>query len=84
VENAIYVAENKRISGLGTALMEANIEACVKLGLKNVIAVIGDSENMASINLHKKLGFRKVGTMREVGFKFGRWLDVVLMQKTLE
>ena len=55
----------------------------VKSLVLNIIAVIGDSDNMASINLHKKLGFRKVGTMRDVGFKFGRWLDVVLMQKTL-
>jgi L-amino acid N-acyltransferase YncA len=83
VENAIYVAQDRRIAGLGTALMQANINECEKLGLKNIIAVIGDSDNMASINLHKKLGFRKVGTMRDVGFKFGRWLDVVLMQKTL-
>jgi phosphinothricin acetyltransferase len=60
--------------------MEAVIEECKKIGLKNIIAVIGDSDNMASINLHKKLGFRKVGILREVGFKFGRWIDVVLMQ----
>ena len=83
VENAVYVAQDRRIAGLGTALMKANIVACEKLDLKNIIAVIGDSDNMASVNLHKKLGFRKIGTMRDVGFKFGRWLDVVLMQKVL-
>lgn len=83
VENAIYVAQDRRIAGLGTALMMANIKECEKLDLKNIIAVIGDSDNMASINLHKKLGFRKIGTMRDVGYKFGRWLDVVLMQKVL-
>ncbi len=80
VENSIYVIPDSRISGLGTKLMEAVIEECKKIGLKNIIAVIGDSDNMASINLHKKLGFRKVGILREVGFKFGRWIDVVLMQ----
>ncbi len=83
VENAIYVSPDKRISGVGTALMQAVINECEKLKLKNIIAVIGDSENLASINLHKKLGFRKVGTLREVGFKFGLWVDVVLMQKML-
>ncbi|MBL4601980.1 MAG: N-acetyltransferase [Emcibacteraceae bacterium] len=83
VENAIYVNPNKRLSGVGFKLMEANLVECEKLGLKNIIAVIGDSENMGSIKLHKKLGFRKIGTMRDVGFKFGRWLDVVLMQKVI-
>ena len=83
VENAIYVNPNKQLSGVGFKLMEANLVECEKLGLKNIVAVIGDSENMGSIKLHKKLGFRKIGTMRDVGFKFGRWLDVVLMQKVI-
>lgn len=84
VENAIYVDPSHRISGVGFKLMSAIIDECEKLPIKNIIAVIGDSENMASINLHKKLSFRKVGTMREVGFKFGQWVDVVLMQRTLK
>lgn len=84
VENAIYVSPDKRISGVGTALLTANITECEKLDIKNIIAVIGDSENMGSIKLHKKLGFRKVGTLRNVGNKFGLWIDVVLMQKVLD
>jgi len=83
VENAIYVDPEKRISGIGTKLMAAVLAECEKLDIKQIIAVIGDSDNMGSLNLHKKLGFRKVGTLRDVGFKFGRWLDSVLMQKTL-
>lgn len=84
VENAIYVSSENRISGVGTLLMAANITECEKLDIKNIIAVIGDSENMGSIKLHKKLGFRKIGTLRNVGNKFGLWLDVVLMQKMLD
>ncbi len=84
VENAIYVSPNHRIAGIGSALMSAVINECAKVGIKNIIAVIGDSENLASIKLHKKLGYRKVGTLREVGFKFGRMVDVVLMQKQLD
>ena len=83
VENAIYVHPFHRGTGVGFKLMTVILQECTKLGLKNVIAVIGDSENHGSIKLHKKLGFRKVGTMREVGFKFGLWIDVVLMQKQL-
>ena len=83
VENAIYVSPDHRIAGIGFALMSAVLKECEKVGLKNIIAVIGDSENLGSIKLHKKLGYRKVGTLREVGFKFGRMIDVVLMQKVL-
>lgn len=84
VENAIYVSPDKRISGVGTNLLQANITECEKLDIRNIIAVIGDSENMGSVKLHKKLGFRKIGTLNGVGYKFGRWLDVVLMQKVLD
>ena len=73
----------KQKCGIGYKLMQAVIEDCERLGLKNIIAVIGDSGNSGSIKLHQKLGFRKVGILTDVGFKFGRWLDVVLMQKTL-
>ena len=83
VENAIYVDPKKRISGIGYKLLGAVLKECEKSDIKQIIAVIGDSDNMGSINLHKKLGFRKVGTLRDVGFKFGRWLDSVLMQKSL-
>ena len=83
VENAIYVNPEKRISGIGYKLLSAVLKECEKTDIKQIIAVIGDSDNMASIKLHKKLEFRTVGTLRDVGFKFGRWLDSVLMQKTL-
>lgn len=83
VENAIYVHPEKRISGIGYKLLSAVLDLCEKTDIKQIIAVIGDSDNLGSIKLHKKLGFRKVGTFRDVGFKFGRWLDSVLMQKTL-
>lgn len=83
VENAIYVHPEKRISGIGYILLGAVLEQCEKTDIKQIIAIIGDSDNLGSIKLHKKLGFRKVGTLRDVGFKFGRYLDSVLMQKTL-
>lgn len=83
VENAIYVHPTHQGMGVGFKLMTVILQDCQKLGLKNIIAVIGDSENQGSIKLHKKLGFRKVGTLNEVGFKFGRWVDVVLMQKQI-
>ncbi len=83
VENAIYVHPSHQGTGVGFKLMTVILQECKKLGLKNVIAVIGDSENHGSVKLHKKLGFRKVGTLNEVGFKFGRWIDVVIMQKQI-
>ena len=83
VENAIYVHPSHQGTGVGFKLMTVILQESKKLGLKNVIAVIGDSENHGSVKLHKKLGFRKVGTLNEVGFKFGRWVDVVIMQKQI-
>lgn len=83
VENAIYVHPSHQGAGVGFKLMTVILQECKKLGLKNVIAVIGDSNNHGSIKLHKKLGFRKVGILNEVGFKFGRWVDVVIMQKQI-
>ena len=69
--------------GIASKLMKALLPICEEIGLKQVIAVIGDSENHGSINLHKKLGFREVGVLENVGYKFERWINVVLMQKTL-
>lgn len=83
VENAIYIDPDYRGQGVAKALMTAILDRCQKIGLKQVIAVIGDSNNKGSITLHTKLGFRKVGVMENVGFKFDRWIDVVLMQKSL-
>ena len=69
--------------GIGALLMPALIAACEKNGYKQVIAVIGDSANAASISLHRKFGFRDMGVLKDVGFKFDRWLDTVFMQKAL-
>lgn len=80
VENSIYLAPEQQRAGIGAALLQALIEACTQRGVRQVIAVIGDSANAGSIALHRKLGFTMVGTHKAVGFKFGRWLDTVDMQ----
>jgi len=80
VESSIYVDEDARRGGIGRALMAGLIEACTNAGLRQMVAVVGDSENTASIGLHQALGFKKVGCFENVGFKHGRWLDIVLMQ----
>lgn len=83
VENSIYLRHDMAGKGIGALLMSALIKACEEKGYRQIIAVIGDSANVASINLHRKFGFRDVGVLKDVGFKFDRWLDTVLMQKTL-
>ena len=83
VENSIYVAETARGLGLGRALLAALIEACEARGYRQMIAVIGDSANYASIGLHAALRFEHAGLLRSVGWKHGRWLDSVLMQRAL-
>lgn len=83
VEDSVYVREDFHGRGVGGALLEALIERCAALGYRQMIAVIGDSAHAASINLHASLGFLRVGTLRSVGFKFGRWVDSVLMQRPL-
>jgi phosphinothricin acetyltransferase len=82
-ENSIYVRENVRGQGVGKALVQALIDICTKAGMRQMIAVIGDSENAGSIGVHASLGFQKVGTLRASGIKFGRWLDTVYMQRAL-
>lgn len=69
--------------GIGRRLMSALLTECEAKGLRQIVAVIGDSANMASIALHRRLGFTIVGTIRSAGFKFGRWVDTVLMQRSL-
>jgi phosphinothricin acetyltransferase len=69
--------------GVGFAVMRDVIDACRRLQMTQMLAVIGDSENAGSIGLHSRLGFERVGVFRNVGFKFGRWVDVVLMQLDL-
>lgn len=82
-ENAVYVREDVRGQGVGKALVSALIDAAVAAGFRQMIAVIGDAENVGSIGVHASLGFRRVGLLRGVGWKFGRWLDVVYMQRAL-
>lgn len=83
VESSIYVADGFQGRGLGSALMRAVIARCRDMGLRQMIAAISNDESRASVDLHARLGFREVGTYRKVGWKFGRWLDVTLMQLAL-
>ncbi|MCS6891768.1 MAG: GNAT family N-acetyltransferase [Rhodovarius sp.] len=82
-EDSVYVRNDVRGQGVGKALAAALVDAAARRGYRQMIAVIGDSENVGSIGLHLSVGFRQVGILRAVGFKFGRWLDVVLMQRPL-
>ncbi|TXL74258.1 N-acetyltransferase family protein [Vineibacter terrae] len=83
VENSIYIDQADRGGGIGSALLPALIERCAARGYRQMIAVIGDSANAASIALHAKFGFRTVGTFTSIGWKHGRWVDSVLMQRAL-
>ena len=81
-ENSVYVTADLRGKGIGRLLLPPLIEAARRLGLHAILAVI-DADNAASIRLHASLGFVRVGHFKEVGFKFGRWLDVVYMERLL-
>jgi L-amino acid N-acyltransferase YncA len=83
VEDSVYIAPEELGRGLGRRLLEALIVESEARGYRQMIAVIGDSAQHASIALHTALGFRLIGTFAAVGFKFGRWLDSVLMQRSL-
>lgn len=83
LENSVYVAEGLAGRGIGRALLAALIARCEAGPWRQMIAVIGNSGNAASITLHKSAGFEPVGVLRSVGFKHGRWVDVVLMQRAL-
>jgi phosphinothricin acetyltransferase len=83
VEDSIYVDPTAQRRGVGRALLKRLIEECERRGFRQMIAVIGDSAQTASIEVHRALGFRHVGNIENVGFKFGRWLDTVLMQREL-
>ena len=82
VENSVYVAAAHRGGGVGTALLAPLIEEARQLGMHVIVAGI-DGENQPSVALHTRFGFVTVGRFKEVGFKFGRWLDVIYMQRTL-
>ena len=83
LENSVYVDPARPRAGIGRALLAALIARCEAGDWQQMVAVIGDSANAASIGLHAALGFRHVGTLHAVGFKFGRWIDSVLMQRAL-
>ncbi len=83
VEDSVYIAPEAQGRGIGRALLKALIEAAEAGGFRQMIAVIGDSGQTASVALHAALGFAYIGTFPNVGFKFGRWLDTVLMQRAL-
>jgi phosphinothricin acetyltransferase len=82
-EDSVYIRDNVRGQGVGKAIVAALLDHAAAQKFTEMLAVIGDSENVASIGVHASLGFLPAGTMRRVGFKFGRWLDVVTMQKSL-
>jgi L-amino acid N-acyltransferase YncA len=83
VEDSVYVAPDQAGRGIGRALLHQLIEICAGLGKRQMIAVIGDSGNTASIALHRACGFELTGTFQAIGFKHGRWVDSVLMQRAL-
>jgi len=83
IEDSIYIDVNEVGRGIGRALLAQVIERSTELGYRQMIAVIGGSETLPSINLHKALGFTYIGTFTGIGFKFGRWIDSVYMQRAL-
>ncbi|GAA1985589.1 N-acetyltransferase family protein [Microbacterium pumilum] len=83
VENSIYLGQAATGKGLGRALLAELIAACEAKGIREMVAVISDKGAEASVSLHEKLGFTEVGRMGRVGFKFGRWLGTIYLQKSL-
>ena len=83
LEDSVYVRKDMAGRGVGGALLEALVERSAALGYRQLIAIIGDSGHEASIGLHASLGFVRVGTLRSVGYKHGRWVDSVIMQRPL-
>ena len=83
LEDSVYVRPDAQGRGIGKTLLGELIRRCEALGYRQMIAIIGDSANAASIGLHESEGFLRAGTLRSVGFKFGRWVDSVIMQRPL-
>lgn len=83
VEDSIYLAPEAAGKGLGRALLAELLAAFERAGVRRVMAVIGDSANAGSVGVHTALGFERVGVVPSCGWKFGRWLDIVLMQRSL-
>lgn len=82
-ENSVYVRHDVNGRGIGRLLLQELLTQCEALGVRQMVAVIGDSANLASVRLHEAFGFRLVGTLRSVGRKHSRWLDTVLLQRAL-
>ena len=83
LEDSVYVREGQQGKGVGSRLLGELVRGCALLGYRQLIAVIGDSGNAPSIGLHARHGFLRAGTLRSTGYKFGRWVDSVLMQRPL-
>jgi L-amino acid N-acyltransferase YncA len=83
LEDSIYIDAAEVGRGIGRRLLQQVIEQCTELGYRQMVAVIGGRETVASIRLHERLGFAQMGVLNAVGFKFGRWVDIVLMQRAL-
>lgn len=83
IENSVYVDHRLSRRGIGRALLAGLVIRCSKDDWRQMIGVIGDSNNVASITLHQRCGFVHAGVLRAVGFKFGRWIDTILMQRAL-
>ena len=83
VENSVYVAADMHRRGVGKALLQRLIDECTARGYRQMIAVIGDSDQAASIGVHKACGFESAGNLKSIGWKFGKWLDTPLMQRSL-
>jgi phosphinothricin acetyltransferase len=83
VENSVYVAPGSERHGIGRVLLAELIEGCTALGLRQMVAIIGDSGHLPSIAFHESFGFTRIGTIRAVGFKLGRWVDSVILQRPL-
>lgn len=83
VEDSIYLAPGAMGRGIGRLLLAELLAQCTARGVRQMLAVIGDSANAGSVNVHRALGFEHTGVLKSSGWKFGRWLDVVLMQRAL-
>jgi len=83
LEDSVYIRHGSEGRGVGSIILGELIRRVAALGYRQLIAVIGDSSHAPSINLHARFGFLRVGTLRSVGFKFGRWVDTVVMQRPL-
>ena len=80
---SVYVADGLGGQGIGSALLGELIAACERGPWRQMVAIVGDSGNLSSIALHRRFGFEPTGTLRAVGFKFGRWVDTPILQRAL-